>query len=119
MSDATPDQPKLQTFYVYAPDKKEEGILDKRLSVRSQHLERISSLIASKAIRFGGVLLDPEAKPTEADPRPRLSGSTLVIEAESIEKVKEIITTDVYYESGVWDREKLVICPIIVATPLA
>lgn len=47
------------------------------------------------------MLLDPEAQATEADPRPRLAGSTMVVEAESIEKVQEIITTDIYYESGV------------------
>ncbi|TEB37486.1 hypothetical protein FA13DRAFT_1786612 [Coprinellus micaceus] len=118
MSEPNPAAPKLQTFYVYAPDKKEAGVLDKRFSVRPQHLERMSGLISSKVIRFGGVLLDPEDQPTEADPRPRLSGSMMVVEAESIEKVKEIITTDIYYESGVWDPEKLVICPIIPAVPL-
>jgi uncharacterized protein YciI len=123
MSEPNPAAPKLQTFYVYAPDKKEAGVLDKRFSVRPQHLERMSGLISSKVIRqslspstsscdssqlilpfppgFGGVLLDPEDQPTEADPRPRLSGSMMVVEAESIEKVKEIITTDIYYESGV------------------
>lgn len=68
MSDPTP-APKLQTFYVYAPDKKEDGVLDKRFSVRSQHLERISGLISSKVIRLSRHHLNFVTSPADLDPR--------------------------------------------------
>ncbi|KAF5326610.1 hypothetical protein D9611_000085 [Ephemerocybe angulata] len=117
MSDAPASPPRLQTFLVFAPDGKGEGALDLRYSVRSQHLEGVNALIASKVIRFGGIILDTNSQPTEADPRLRIAGSTMVFEAESIEKVRELITSDIYYKSGVWDPERLVIVPFIV-TPI-
>lgn len=38
-------------FLVYAPDKTEEGTLDKRLSVRSKHLETATANHSSGLVR--------------------------------------------------------------------
>ncbi|TFK25552.1 hypothetical protein FA15DRAFT_668438 [Coprinopsis marcescibilis] len=102
MTDTPVSQPTtLRSFFVYAPDGKEEGALELRYSVRPQHLAGIQPLIDSKTIRFGGILLDDKNQPTEADPRLRIIGSTMVIQAESIEKAKELIESDIYYKTGV------------------
>lgn len=47
------------------------------------------------------MLLDEKNKPTEEDKRLRIVGSTMIFQAESIEKVREIIESDVYYKTGV------------------
>lgn len=117
--------PQLKTFLVYAPDGKGEAALDRRYSVRPTHLKAIEPLLASKTIReliiyvmsgflspltnsclsallgFGGIMLDPASQPTEEDPRLRIVGSVMVIEAESIEKVRELVESDIYYKTGV------------------
>jgi hypothetical protein len=38
-------------FFVYAPDKTEEGTLAKRYNVRPQHLEKLQPLIDSGTVR--------------------------------------------------------------------
>ncbi|EAU91564.1 hypothetical protein CC1G_02053 [Coprinopsis cinerea okayama7 len=114
----SPPNVDLKTFFVYAPDGKGEGALEKRYSVRPQHLAAMQPLLASKVVRFGGILLDDKNQPTEEDPRLRIIGSTMIVEAESIDKVREIVESDIYYKTGVWDKENIVITPFIPATPL-
>lgn len=65
-------------------------------------------------------------------------GSLVIVEAESLEEVRKLIESDVYYTSNVvrvsvsssrrfvtdlsshqWDKEKLVISPIVLGLPLA
>jgi len=47
----------------------------------------------------------------------KVVGSTIILEAETIEEAKKLIHGDIYYTSGVWDPEKLVILPFFAATP--
>jgi len=47
----------------------------------------------------------------------KMVGSLMIFEAENIEAVKTMIETDIYYTSGVWDPERLVILPFVAATP--
>ncbi|THV06721.1 hypothetical protein K435DRAFT_960326 [Dendrothele bispora CBS 962.96] len=102
-------------FFVYAPDKTEEGTFEKRLSVRADHLAKAKESIGTGLIRVGGVLVSPE---TYNQPDKKLVGSTFICEADSIDDVKKLVEEDVYYKSGVWDIEKLVILPMIPATPI-
>lgn len=69
----------------------------------------------------------------------KMVGSVFICEADSLEAVRQLMESDVYYESGVvsevteyiayeditdgsghwqWDREKLLISPLALATPL-
>ncbi|KAF9070870.1 hypothetical protein BDP27DRAFT_1292119 [Rhodocollybia butyracea] len=114
ISMSNPARPK---FFVYAPDKTEEGTFAKRKAIRNEHLVRIRTVISSGMIRVGGVLLTPESasKPPEEQ---KMIGSTLIFEADSLEEVRKIIEEDVYYKEGVWDPEKLVILPMLAATPI-
>lgn len=38
---------------------------------------------------------------------PQMNGSMLVVEAESVEKVRELIAKDIYATHGVWDFENV------------
>lgn len=52
MSTVTSTQtPTLYRFFVYAPDKTEEGTLARRFSARPSHLEAIQGKIASGVVR--------------------------------------------------------------------
>ncbi|KAJ7512466.1 hypothetical protein B0H11DRAFT_1844252 [Mycena galericulata] len=104
----------LPRFFVYAPDKTDEGAFERRLSVRPKHLENAAKRINDGVIRMGGAVLTPESL-TGADKK--LVGSVLIFEAENIETVRTMIETDIYYTSGVWDPERLVILPFVAATP--
>ncbi|KZP08448.1 hypothetical protein FIBSPDRAFT_874564 [Athelia psychrophila] len=116
-STETAAAPTFHHFVVWAPDKIEEGTFEKRLSVRSHHLEGLSKLIGSGDVKVGGVLLTPQSVETATSDK-KMTGSMLIFQAENIEKIRVIIESDVYYTSGVWDPEKLVICPFMPALPL-
>jgi len=78
-------------------------------------------------------MITPNSLETEGAPKPL--GSCIIYEAESLDAVKKMVESDVYYTAGVvsalsyvlysrtlltgikWDREKLVIVPFLSATP--
>ncbi|KAF8235838.1 hypothetical protein L208DRAFT_1391628 [Tricholoma matsutake] len=107
--------PTLHTFVVYAPDNTEPGTSEKRLSVRSQHV------VVAKALQSEGILsvagwLGPEF--LAPGPDQKMVGSLFIYRAESIEAVKQIVETDIYYTTGVWDKERIVISLFGSAFPL-
>ncbi len=51
MSTTTATAPPRHRFLVYAPDKTEEGTLEKRLSVRTTHLEAAKTNFANGLVR--------------------------------------------------------------------
>ncbi|KAH9485231.1 Protein YciI [Psilocybe cubensis] len=104
-------------FFVYAPDKTEPGTLERRLSVREKHLVGAKVSHESGFIRIGGAVTTPDAI-TNPDAPKNMVGSTFLFEAESIDQVKKYIENDIYYTSGVWDPEKIVILPFFSAFPL-
>ncbi|GBE83944.1 hypothetical protein BKA93DRAFT_736345 [Sparassis latifolia] len=105
----------LHKFLVYAPDQTDVGALERRLSVRASHLENATGTARKGLLQTGGPLLSPEsiASPTAEK---KMVGSLMIFEADNIETVKKIVESDIYYTSGVWDKEKLVILPWIQAT---
>ncbi|KAG6886296.1 hypothetical protein C0993_006706 [Termitomyces sp. T159_Od127] len=107
----------LHKFMVYAPDYTAEGTLEKRLSVRADHLAGFKGKIDGGFVRVGGVLLTPESIATP-DSDKKMIGSMFICEAESIEDVKKVVESDIYYKAGVWDAEKIVILPMLPATPI-
>ncbi|KAF8875800.1 hypothetical protein CPB84DRAFT_1689464 [Gymnopilus junonius] len=110
--------PVRHRFFVYAPDKTEPGTLERRLSVREQHLVGARAGHESGFIRIGGMLTTPDAI-TNPDAPKKMVGSAFILEAETIDQVKNMIENDIYYTSGVWDPEKVVILPFFSAFPLA
>ncbi|KAI0710326.1 hypothetical protein C8T65DRAFT_575463 [Cerioporus squamosus] len=102
-------------FIVYAPDMTDAGALQRRLSVRRAHLEKAAEYIEGGMFKVAGAMLSPEsiASPTAEK---KMVGSIFICEAESLEEVRKVMESDVYYTSGVWDKGKLVILPIALAT---
>ncbi|KAF8844621.1 hypothetical protein BDN67DRAFT_942664 [Paxillus ammoniavirescens] len=108
---------ELPKFVVWAPDCTDEGALARRLVVRSSHLENANRLTKQGIVRTaGGVLTSDSADAAPSDRK--FFGSCLIFEAESLEAVRKHVEEDVYYKTGVWDKEKLLILPILMATGL-
>ncbi|KZT35262.1 hypothetical protein SISSUDRAFT_990778 [Sistotremastrum suecicum HHB10207 ss-3] len=97
-------------FFVYAPDKTDEGAFERRLAVRAEHAAGVAANREAGLIKFGGALANPES--LTGGPK-KLVGSTLFIRADTIEEAKKLIEEDVYYKTGVWDPENLVILPFL------
>ncbi|KAI0628379.1 hypothetical protein C8Q77DRAFT_1148102 [Trametes polyzona] len=109
--------PQRHKFLVYAPDMTDPDALHRRLSVRPAHLERANGEIAKGVIKLGGAMLTPESIASRAAEK-KMVGSVFVCEAESLDAVRGLMESDVYYTSGVWDKEKMVILPLALATEL-
>lgn len=106
------------TFVVWAPDMSDLDALQRRLSVRTQHLakakESFEAGVTSRPPWFtllicsfsddgdvegvGGALVTPETHTAE---QKKMIGSLLIIEAESLEAVRKMVESDIYYTSNV------------------
>jgi len=102
-------------FLVYAQDNADPETLQRRLSARSEHLGRAKSFVADGVFKVLGptLTLDSALPGTQ----PKMNGSMFVAEASSIEEVKQIVESDVYYKTDVWDKEKIIITPMILTAP--
>ena len=70
-----------------------EGMLAKRMEVRSLHLEGMERL--KEHLVCAGGLLDDEGK---------LKGSVLVIEFQNREEVDEYLASEIYVTEHVWEK---------------
>ncbi|KAK7046906.1 YCII domain-containing protein [Favolaschia claudopus] len=111
---STTAAPALHKFFVYAPDKTDPDAFSRRLSVRTKHLAVAKKSIESGSVEVAGAVMTPESVLSDDK---KMIGSTFIFEAENIEVVKKVIENDVYYTSGVWDPERIVILPYMGATP--
>ena len=78
--------------------------LDKRLAVRPQHLKDITPKLQAGKIVLGGAMLSKQPKEGEA---PDMTGSVMIIKADSEEEVRGMIENDVYTKGGAWDVENM------------
>ncbi|KLO12330.1 hypothetical protein SCHPADRAFT_915678 [Schizopora paradoxa] len=108
------DSPKKFQFMVYAPDMTDEGAFQRRLSVREKHLADAKAKHVTGFVKLGGALLTPESIVTP-DASKKMVGSMMIFEAANIKEVENVIKGDIYYTSGVWDPEKIVILPFAAA----
>ncbi|TFY51611.1 hypothetical protein EVJ58_g10475 [Rhodofomes roseus] len=110
--------PTLYKFAVWAPDMTDPEAFSRRMAVLRIRLFvlviRCSISADGGLVEFGGGLLSPEsiASPTAEK---KLVGSMMVFEADSVEAVRKVIESDLYYQNGVWDKEKLQIFPWLQA----
>ena len=70
-----------------------EGMLDRRLKVRPEHLENIARM--KDRVLCAGGLLDDEG---------RMKGSVLVMEFENRKQVDEYLKGEPYYTEHVWEK---------------
>lgn len=100
---------------MYAPDSDAPGTLTLRYSVRQKHLEAIGPLIENGTVQVGGMTVTPDSLNVQPTERKAL-GSILIVRSESLEEVKGLVESDIYYTSGVWDKTKLQVLPFFAAT---
>ncbi|OJT01658.1 hypothetical protein TRAPUB_7916 [Trametes pubescens] len=103
--------PTLNYYHVYAQDLPDA----QRAKHTEAHMAQNTPLIQSGVIKFGGGLLRPESNSSDLDARQSIVGSFIIVQAESIEAVWEILHKEIFYVSGeVWDREKVFVAPVYV-----
>ena len=101
-------------YLVMIPDH--ANSLQKRLAVRPKHLEKLKPHIESGDVVFGGATLSAHPKDGE---QPDMTGSCMLIKAESEEAVREWVKSDEYSKGEVWDFEKMQIIPFRCAVRTA
>jgi uncharacterized protein YciI len=89
----------LEQFLLVAYDYKDEGALERRMSVREQHLTRAREMKREGKILFGGAILNKDST---------MIGSSILYEAENEAQVREWIAQDPYVTGRVWEQISLV-----------
>ena len=79
-------------FVIYGRDRRPDGP-EIRAKTRSAHLEYIKSL--GERVKLGGMMME------EDDATP--AGSMIVVEADSLEDVQEIVENDPYSHAGLFE----------------
>ncbi|KAE9408595.1 hypothetical protein BT96DRAFT_873226 [Gymnopus androsaceus JB14] len=105
--------PKLHKFILFVPYAKDSP----RSSVLPRHRAEIAPLVESGVVKIAGPFLTPESRVESEDAPQTPFGSCIIYEAENIDVVRKIVESDVYYTSGVWDRERLMLVPFLPVTP--
>jgi len=85
------------------------------MAVRPRHFIIANKYIKQGILKVAGGLITPESLNT-ADKK--FVGSVLLYEAESIEDARKLVEQDLYWTENVWDKEKLIILPMVMATTL-
>lgn len=94
----------MPQFLILADDFTDDDALNRRLTVREQHLARMAVEKAKGNFEVGGAKLNSEGK---------MFGSMLVISADNEAGAREWINEDPYVKGRVWD--KIDIIPFRVA----
>lgn len=87
-----------QEYLVIVKDK--PNTFAKRMEVRQQHLTTIKVNVQAQGPGYGPYT---SGGGISEDKDEDLFGSTLTIEADSKEEVREMLKEDIYYKHGVWD----------------
>ncbi|KAK9383547.1 uncharacterized protein V2V93DRAFT_362088 [Kockiozyma suomiensis] len=74
------------------------------MAVRPTHIARAKELIQQGVIISGGAITSSYFDPTVEGAKPDIIGSLIIMDAESLDKVWEIIKSDAY-AAEVWDFE--------------
>ena len=91
-------------FILTGYDGTDEGAMERRLKVRTEHLENIAVLKKCGVCLFGGAILDEAGK---------MIGSVIVYDFPDRQSLDENLKEEVYITGGVW--KKIEIQPFRVA----
>jgi len=91
-------------FMVTAYDGKDDGALDRRMSVREAHIKGANQLKEAGHLIAGGAILD------EAE---QMIGSTMFVEFDSKAELDQWIASDPYVTGNVW--QDISVLPIRLA----
>ncbi|EMD39956.1 hypothetical protein CERSUDRAFT_150776 [Gelatoporia subvermispora B] len=111
------NKPALHKFIVYALDRADPDTLYHRESLREAHMQAVGDYIKNGVFKAGGAILSDDSI-TSPDAERKIIGSLIIIEAESLQAVKDILSKDPYCVSGKWDSEKVAIHPFYCAIGL-
>ncbi|KAK3327118.1 hypothetical protein B0T19DRAFT_420827 [Cercophora scortea] len=82
------------------------GALAKRIEARPLHFAGLKPAMESGLYKMGGAVLDEV--PADDEPTSlKMSGSTVIIVAESKEEILKVLRDDIYAKSGVWDVDNV------------
>ncbi|MBD2755473.1 YciI family protein [Spirosoma validum] len=82
-------------YVIHAYDHTDADALDRRMRVRSAHLDYVRQLKSIGQFILGGALLDPDGN---------MIGSMLLLDLETEEQLAAYLQADPYIVQGVWDR---------------
>lgn len=91
-------------YLVQIPDL--PNALDKRLAIRPKHLADLKPHIASGKVVFGGATLSKQ--PAEGE-TPDMTGSAMLIKADSEEELRQWLENDEYAKGGAWDLKNMTV----------
>ena len=94
----------MQQYIVYAWDGTDNKALERRMNARPAHFECARKLKAENNLVLGGAMLDDGGK---------MIGSTMVVQFETEEGLKEWMKKEPYITGKVW--EKIEVRPFKVA----
>ena len=92
-------------FIITAYNATDEGVLERRLKVRPDHLENIARVKERGSVICAGGLTDGEGSPV---------GSFLVMEFESREMLDQYLDSEPYAACGVWQDIKVETCNVVI-----
>ncbi|ELU40476.1 hypothetical protein AG1IA_05489 [Rhizoctonia solani AG-1 IA] len=130
-----PNARESHTFVLYAPDCNDPDALSRRLSVRGSHMAKAKEDVGRFVSKFeafislfdllralkiwntvrGGAMLAPDSDldAVAAGGPKKMIGSVIFVRGNSLEEVTKRVKEDIYYTSGVWDPDKLVVLPYV------
>lgn len=82
-------------FILTGYDGTDEGAMERRLKVRTEHLENIAELKKCGGCLFGGAILDDAGK---------MIGSVIVYDFPNRQSLDEKLKGEVYITGGVWKK---------------
>ncbi|KAI9226394.1 MAG: hypothetical protein DHS80DRAFT_25266 [Piptocephalis tieghemiana] len=102
-----------QQFILIARDYKDPEVMDRRLSVRADHLARAQELKKTGQILMGGAILSPSSGLESSSTPGKMIGSIMIMEAKDEAEVRRLLRDDPYVTGKVW--ETMEILPFKVA----
>ncbi|PWW32199.1 hypothetical protein DFO73_101462 [Cytobacillus oceanisediminis] len=93
-------------FIVTAYDGKDEKALERRLSVREEHLQGVERRFKEGEHLYGGAILDEEGK---------MIGSMMVVEYPSREELDQWLKEEPYVTEKVWQKIDIQPCRVAPA----
>ena len=111
---AMSSSPPTNEWLVHVPDH--PNALEKRLAVRQEHLSKLKPKIEGGTVVFGGATLSQHPSEGEA---PDMTGSVMLIKANTKEEVLEFLENDTYTKGGAWNPKEAKIWPFRCAVRTA
>lgn len=92
-------------FIITAYDGTDEGALERRMSVRAQHLENIKKIKERGSVVCAGGMTNEKGLP---------KGSFLVMEFETKEMFDDYLANEPYVIHNVWQEIKVETCNVVI-----